>query len=602
MRQQTLPKTLPAFLWHFLSPYRNILIMMVLTGVIWGIQMSSSPYVLKLIIDSLSHYTGDKLSIFSEIKSYIFLYLLVILLGALNLRLFDLLYMHLLPKIRANIVSSMFDYLVHHSFSFFQGNFGGSLANKISDMSSGVVTMFGIFEEVISNASTLVIAMIIMCTIHPIFAAVLLVWVIVFISFSLYFSKYIHRLSDLLSESKTRFIGKLVDAISNSLNILLFARTRYEIDLIKRSAAIVGKRDRKAFWYIIKLRTMQDISMVLLIAAMMASLIYMYSRDLISIGDFIFILSVSHSIFYSIWNVARQFVVFSEHLGRCSQALRIINIPHEIVDDPKAEDFKPKHGKIEFKNVKFKYEKNNNIFENVSITIQPGQKVGLVGFSGSGKTTFARLILRFFNINAGSIFIDDQNISHVKQELLRASISMIPQEPVLFHRTLMENIRYGRLDATDEEVIKASKKAHCHEFISQIKEQYKSLVGERGIKLSGGQRQRIAIARAILKDAPILILDEATSALDSVTEGYIQESLHYLMKNRTTIIIAHRLSTLAEMDRILVFDNGHIVEDGTHRQLLLANGQYAKMWKTQIGGFLSDETEDDITDTEEAGE
>ena len=220
--------------------------------------------------------------------------------------------------------------------------------------------------------------------------------------------------------------------------------------------------------------------------------------------------------------------------------------------------------------------------------IPGGQKVGLVGFSGSGKTTFVNLIVRLFDLSSGVIKIDNQNIKEVTQSSLRENIGFIPQDPILFHRSLMENIRYGNVNASDDEVIQAAIKAHAHEFITLTKDGYHSLVGERGVKLSGGQRQRISIARAILKNAPILILDEATSALDSVTEAYIQDSLAILMQGKTVIIIAHRLSTLLEMDRILVFDQGKIVEDGTHLELLAKNGLYKILWGAQVGGFLLD--------------
>ncbi|MCH2037632.1 MAG: ATP-binding cassette domain-containing protein, partial [Rickettsiales bacterium] len=223
---------------------------------------------------------------------------------------------------------------------------------------------------------------------------------------------------------------------------------------------------------------------------------------------------------------------------------------------------------------------------NKNIIIKPGEKVGLVGFSGSGKTTFINLILRFYDIESGTITIDGQDISTISQESLRRNIAMIPQDTSLFHRSIMDNIRYGLLDASDEEVRMAAKHAHADEFIEKLPEGYHSMVGERGIKLSGGQRQRIAIARAILKNAPILILDEATSALDSVNEKFIQDGLHNLTQNRTTIVIAHRLSTLLEMDRILVFDKGSIIEDGPHQDLLKQNGHYAYMWNMQTGQYL----------------
>jgi ATP-binding cassette subfamily B protein len=250
-------------------------------------------------------------------------------------------------------------------------------------------------------------------------------------------------------------------------------------------------------------------------------------------------------------------------------------------------------GKITFSKVRFNYKNTKPLFRRKSVIIEPGQKIGLVGYSGSGKTTFVSLILRLYDVTSGQILIDGQDIRDVTQDSLRCHISLIPQEPSLFHRTVMENIRYGRLEASDEEVIEAAKKAYAHEFIMQLPEAYDSLVGERGIKLSGGQRQRIAIARAILKNAPILMLDEATSQLDSVTEIEIQKSLWVLMQNKTTLVVAHRLSTLLQMDRILVFDQGKIVEDGTHAELLAENGLYKGLWDAQVGGFLQDKKEEE---------
>lgn len=338
--------------------------------------------------------------------------------------------------------------------------------------------------------------------------------------------------------------------------------------------------------YILRMNILFDVSIILLLSAMMFGLVYMYSKGLVTVGDFAFVISLSISMFFNLWYIASQFVQFAEHLGKCSQALTIIIAPHEIVDAPDAKTLIVTSGNITFNNVTFNYKRNNNLFENKHVEISAGTKVGLVGFSGSGKTTFVNLILRFFDIESGKITIDGQDIAKVTQDSLRKQISLIPQDTSLFHRSLMDNIRYGRLDATDEEVIEASKRAHCHEFISVLPEGYNALVGERGVKLSGGQRQRIAIARAMLKNALILILDEATSALDSVTEKQIQEGLHELMKGRTTIVIAHRLSTLSEMDRILVFDKGHIIEDGTHEELLKLKGHYARMWNMQAGGFL----------------
>ena len=279
---------------------------------------------------------------------------------------------------------------------------------------------------------------------------------------------------------------------------------------------------------------------------------------------------------------------FNKAVGRCKQSLNSLLVPLEIHDKPDAVNLNANHGQIIFDNVKFHYKGTEPLFHNKSVRIKAGQKIGLVGYSGSGKSTFVNLILRLHDVTDGAILIDGQDIRDVTQDSLRANIAMISQDPSLFHRSLMENICYGRIDATDEEVIEAAKKAHAHEFIIKLPQAYESLVGERGVKLSGGQRQRIAIARAILKNAPILILDEATSQLDSITESLIQESLWELMQGKTTIVIAHRLSTLLNMDRILVFEQGKIVADGTHKELLTKKGLYKTLWEAQVGGFLPD--------------
>jgi ATP-binding cassette subfamily B protein len=278
--------------------------------------------------------------------------------------------------------------------------------------------------------------------------------------------------------------------------------------------------------------------------------------------------------------------LFSENWGSAQQALQTFFVPQGLRDKPQAKPLRVKAGQIEFQNVHFCYQGNNPLFQNKSIFIMPGEKVGLVGYSGGGKSTFINLILRLYDVSSGAILIDDHNIQDVTQDSLRNAIALIPQDPVLFHRSLMDNIRYGREHATDAQVIAAAKAAHAHAFIEQLPEGYQSLVGERGVKLSGGQRQRIAIARAILKDAPILILDEATSQLDSVTENDIQASLHQLMSNKTTLVIAHRLSTLLHMDRILVFDQGMIVEMGSHQELMRKRGLYKTLLEAQVGGFL----------------
>jgi ATP-binding cassette subfamily B protein len=317
------------------------------------------------------------------------------------------------------------------------------------------------------------------------------------------------------------------------------------------------------------------------------SLLYLWTIDQISTGQVIQVFATMWNIAATMWAVGSALPVFFQSLGLAKQAYSVMCDSQDIGDKSDAQPLKISTGEIAFDNVSFHYGEKH-LFKNKHVLIRGGERVGLVGYTGAGKSTFVNLILRFFPLQEGKISIDGQEVTNVTLESLRRQIALIPQDPVLFHRTLRENISYGKPDATEAEIFQAAKLAHCDEFIRNLTQGYATKVGERGTKLSGGEKQRIAIARAILVDAPILILDEATSALDSVTEKYIQDSLERLMQNRTTLVIAHRLSTLSRMDRILVFDQGKIVEEGTHASLLSKEGLYARMWKMQVGGFLPD--------------
>jgi ABC-type multidrug transport system fused ATPase/permease subunit len=274
-------------------------------------------------------------------------------------------------------------------------------------------------------------------------------------------------------------------------------------------------------------------------------------------------------------------------------------VPREIRDEPAASELAVPRGEVVFDDITFAYDAKQPVFAGMNLTIRAGQRVGLVGHSGAGKTTLITMLMRLYEVQRGAIRIDGQNIAAVTQASLRRSIGLIPQDVILFHRTLMENIRYGRPGASDAEVLRAAERAHAHEFITALPEGYRTMVGERGVKLSGGQRQRIAIARVMLKDAPILLLDEATSALDSEVEAAIQASLYRLMEGKTVIAIAHRLSTIAAMDRLIVLDNGRVVEEGDHKTLLARGGLYARLWAHQSGGFLGDGNDED--DDQESG-
>lgn len=589
-----LPKRLVPFFWYFIKSYQRYLFALLFVGLFWGIYNALSPYLLKVIIDTIADFDGDKATLFSSIQLFVILYMILWVAIAVNFRMRDWIVLKFHPSIRHDMAQAMFAYLNGHSYRYFQNNFAGSLTNKIGDMMNGTVSILLKLEETFATIAAIVIAVASMFFVHSIFAMILLVWLLFFTLVSYYFTKHIHRLSNIFAASKTVWVGKVVDSVSNVINMRLFARNHYENAYIKTATDDTVSKDRAMQKYVLKMHIGWDLSIIFLMGGLLYALINLYSEGLVTLGDFTFIITVAVYMVHNLWNLASQWVQFSEELGKCSQALTMITQTHDIPDTANAKSLIITKGEIEFDQVSFHYDQGKKIFNNKNVVIPSGQKVGLVGFSGSGKTTFVHLILRFFEIESGRILIDQQDIRDVTQNSLREQIAMIPQDTSLFHRTLMENIRYGYLEASDEEVINASKRAHCHEFISQLPEGYDSLVGERGIKLSGGQRQRIAIARAMLKDAPILILDEATSALDSVTEKYIQEGLNLLMKDRTTIIIAHRLSTLSAMDRILVFDQGHIIEDGSHEELLAYGGHYAKLWQMQAGGFLPEQPEESL--------
>jgi ATP-binding cassette subfamily B protein len=327
--------------------------------------------------------------------------------------------------------------------------------------------------------------------------------------------------------------------------------------------------------------------MTILEIGLMFLAIKLWQKNILTVGDFVLIQAYLLRIFEKLWGFGRVIRDFYENLADAEEMTEILETPHEIVDIPNAKKLKIITGGIKFNNVDFNYNQTRKVLDKFNLEIKPQEKIALVGPSGAGKSTIVRLLLRLHDINAGEIIIDKQNIAKVMQESLWQNISLVPQDPILFHRTLLENIRYGELKATDKDVIKAAKIAHCHEFISQLPDGYGTYVGERGVKLSGGERQRVAIARAVLRNAPILVLDEATSSLDSESERYIQDALDKLMKEKTVIVIAHRLSTIMKMDRIIVIDKGGIIEEGTHKELLKKkNGIYKKLWKIQAGGFI----------------
>jgi len=586
------PKTLSKFLVYFLKKHWVGFACMQLCFFAWTLDATLWPYVMKLIIDKILTFSGDKALMWQVLAPTLTCAIGLWMLVEVGFRTGGFLTARFMPKLEAHIRLAMFEYVQQHSYTFFTNRMAGSIANKISDMVNGLrLILLNVMQMWIPVAVAVTISVSLFISVSPIFGLGLLAWVIGHIGICLFTAKRCTELADLHGEARSTLQGKIVDNFTNQTTVKLFSRARFESTLIHKYQKEEQQTNYAALVYIEKVRLFLGGFSIISHMALNGYMLYCWQQDIITTGDLVFIFNTLWNIAMMVWMTGMTMPEVFREIGHCKQALSIIQAERDVMNVAHASSLNVPHGEITFDRVTFHYNKTHTLFKDKSLTIAAGKKTGIVGFSGSGKTTFVQLILRFYDPEKGAILIDGQDIAQVTQESLRESISMIPQEASLFHRTLLENISYGKPEASFEEVVAAAKKAHAHEFIDKLPDGYNTLVGERGLKLSGGQRQRIAIARAILKDAPILILDEATSALDSVTEKYIQQGLEYLMHDRTAIVIAHRLSTLSYMDRIIVFSEGRVVEDGTHASLIQQGGHYAKMWAMQAEGFLPESAE-----------
>jgi ATP-binding cassette, subfamily B, bacterial len=587
-KSSNLPKTIFPFIWHFLRDYKPVVAVFVFLTISAGFWGPFNSLIIKHIINLLPEVREGDVSILLIPATLVFVNFIIF--DNFTWRGVSYIRAKFSPVIINNIMQSMMDDVLKKSHQFFQDNLSGKIAKQITNLADGIERLInGIACNFLRGASLLLTSFVAAYLTNPIFSIILIVWFVIFSSVSILMSKKLIALSDKQAEMESKVVGEIVDCLSNNSNVRVFGRRVYEGVRMLPFFEKQRKAYEASYMYALILHATQGGMIAVMMAFSSYFLVYLYGKGMVTVGDFALILGLSMETAHMMWYTMSEVDEFNKAIGRCKQTLQSLMMPLEIDDSPNAKKLKCSGGSIKFDNVKFHYKGSDPLFQNKSVEIKSGQKIGLVGYSGSGKTTFVNLILRMYEVTDGAILIDGQDIRGVKQDSLRESIAMIPQDPVLFQRDLLENIRYGKINATDKEVIAAAKKAHAHEFISKLPQGYKSLVGERGVKLSGGQRQRIAIARAILKNAPILILDEATSQLDSVTEGMIQQSLWSLMQNRTTLVVAHRLSTLLHMDRILVFDKGKIVEDGTHNELLAIGGLYKHLWDAQVGGFLGDE-------------
>ena len=480
----------------------------------------------------------------------------------------------------------LFKHTLKHSHNYFSNRFAGSIHNKIRNIVDGVDDIIPeILWTYINSLISFLVTLAFIIMVDVLSAVIFVALAVCLIIANKILSPKKQKLSFIQAEASSKLHAGMIDVISNVSATRQYSRV---LDEQKHVAELTmnHRRAGTASWRQTEFMLFMNGTILFIFSfAMFYVLVGRWGAHEISTGEFVLVASLIAQMSGTLIFIGRAFNSTARTIGEIKEGFAELLVPFEITDIPNAPALSITEGKIVWKDVTFKYEKNT-IFQDFNLTITPGQRIGLVGPSGAGKTTFVSLLLRQHELDSGEIAIDNQNIAAVTQDSLRENIAVVPQEPSLFHRTIRENIAYGKPDATDEEIIEVAKKAQAHDFIASLPEGYNTLVGERGVKLSGGQKQRVAIARAMLKDAPILLLDEATSALDSESEVEIQKALHVLMAGKTVVAIAHRLSTLREMDRIIVLENGKIVEDGTHETLSHFGGVYQRLWDHQAGGFL----------------
>ena len=589
----TPPQQLWSFLCEYLLPFKKIF---------WFLGCFSA--VVAAIEIGLIWYLGRLITLLSDITPTAFwaahkVELISVAVFILTLRpliqAIDTLLQNnaMLPNVGTLVRYRAHRHVLGQSVSWFENDFAGRIANRIMQTppATGEV-VFQAFDAVTFSIAYLIGAIFLLAEADPRLAIPMIIWAGLYGALVFWTVRRVGPASTASSDARSAVTGRIVDSYTNIHSVKMFSQDDQELNYGVEAI----EKARTTFQYEMRLYTLMDIGLVMLNGLLVVSVvgwgIYLWTVGSASVGVIAAAAALTTRMNgMSGWIIWALTTVFRQ-LGVIREGMETISAPIELVDAPDAGSLQIERGHISVSNLTHRYGRDFGGLENVSLDIKPGQSVGLVGASGAGKSTLIKLLLRFYDVEAGSIQFDGQDISQVTQDSLRAQIGVVQQDSSLLHRSVRENIFYGKLGASEEDMIEAAKKAEAHDFILTLQDPegrvgYDAQVGERGVKLSGGQRQRVALARVILKDAPILVLDEATSALDSAVEAEILETLYKLMAGKTVIAIAHRLSTIARMDRIVVLEEGHIVEQGTHASLLVAEGAYAGFWKHQSGGFLA---------------
>jgi ATP-binding cassette subfamily B multidrug efflux pump len=597
------PARLLAFLWHFARQAKPLFIALFVVEFFVALTDSAVPWFMGRIVTLVTTISPERF--LTETWPWLAGMAIVVLIARPGIMMLRYLITNqaIAAPFTGLIRWQSHFHVVRQSWAFFQNDFAGRISNRVMQTGPAVrqtlvasvtalwyVLVYGITAVVMSASADAWLTL-------PIIG-----WFAGYVGLLCYFVPRLRDRSKISSEARSALVGRIVDSYTNILTVKLFARPRdednYVRDAVERHTDVFLRAQRLLTMF----GTLLNVLNALLIASAGAIALILWRQGVVDVGAIALVLPLTLQLTNMSRQIAVQITDLFEEIGIVQEGMITIAKPLQLVDSDGAKALEIREGKITFEDVRFGYGRETSaredgrlspfaVLEGFSLTVRPGEKIGLVGRSGAGKSTVVNLLLRFFDLEGGRILIDGHDISQTTQESLRAQISVVTQDTSLLHRSIRENIRYGRPEASEQEIVTAARLAHAEEFITMLEDWrgrrgYDAQVGERGVKLSGGQRQRIAIARVILKDAPILVLDEATSALDSEIEAAIQQSLGTLMAGKTVIAIAHRLSTIARMDRLVVLDHGRIVEQGTHEQLLRANGHYAALWHRQSGGFI----------------
>ena len=591
--------TPPARLWPFMldyaRPFKRVFAYATVMSVIVAAIEIGLIWAMGWVVDILA---GNPAEVWETYGSWLIALAVFILLIRPALQALDVLLLNntILPNFGTLIRWRAHKHVLRQSVGWFENDFAGRIANRIMQTPPAAgEAVFQVFDAITFSLAYVVGALILLGQADPRLAIPLIGWLFLYGALVRWTVKRIGPASQAASDARSEVTGRVVDSYTNIHSVKMFAHNDTELDYAKDAI----ENTRRTFQYEMRLFTIMDVVLVtlngLLIVAVVGWAFWLWMQGEASVGVVAAATALTLRLNAMTGWIMWALTSFFRQLGVVAEGMQTIAQPISLVDDPLAKPLKLNKGKIEIQSLTHHYGRDSGGLDAIDLTIEPGEKIGLIGRSGAGKSTLVKLLLRFYDPESGRILMDGQDITKVTQDSLRLSIGMVQQDSSLLHRSVRDNILYGRPDATEAEMIAATKQAQAHEFILNLQDPqgrkgYDAQVGERGVKLSGGQRQRVTLARVILKNAPILLLDEATSALDSEVEAAIQDTLYGMMKGKTVIAIAHRLSTIAHMDRILVMDQGRIVEQGTHDALLAQGGLYAGFWARQSGGFLDPDT------------